>query len=112
MNRLAPSSRRRRSCGKPLGSCAVSTHMTSTAGNTRVAGLLYLLLSLAAPLRLIYIPGKLIVRGNAAATANNIAAHETLFRLGIVSDLFCGVILIFLVLALYRLFKDVDQKLA
>jgi hypothetical protein len=26
----------------------------------------------------------------ATATANNIAAHELLFRLGIVSDLFCG----------------------
>jgi Domain of unknown function (DUF4386) len=52
------------------------------------------------------------VRGDATATANNIAAHELLFRLGIVSDLFCGTILIFLVLALYRLFKAVDQNLA
>jgi hypothetical protein len=32
----------------------------------------------------------------ATATANNIAAHELLFRLGIVSDLFCGAIVIFL----------------
>jgi hypothetical protein len=43
---------------------------------------------------------------------HNIAAHETLFRLGIAADLFCGVILIFLTLALYRLFKGVDQGLA
>jgi hypothetical protein len=35
-----------------------------------------------------------------------------LFRLGIVSDLFCGTILIFLVLALYRLFKEVDHNQA
>jgi uncharacterized protein DUF4386 len=77
----------------------------------RVAGFLYLLL-MAAPLRLIYIPSKLFVSGDATATANNIAAHELLFRLGIVADLFCGVVLIFLVLALYRLFKEVDQKLA
>jgi hypothetical protein len=42
------------------------------------------------------------VPGNATATANNIAAHQLLFRLGIVADLFCGTILIFLVLALYR----------
>jgi Domain of unknown function (DUF4386) len=35
-----------------------------------------------------------------------------LFRLGMVSDLFCGTILIFLVLALYRLLKGVDQNLA
>jgi hypothetical protein len=59
-----------------------------------------------------YIPSTLFVHGNASATANNIAAHETLFRLGIVGDLFCGTIVIFVVLALYRLFKEVDQNLA
>jgi Domain of unknown function (DUF4386) len=85
--------------------------MNSTRDPGRVAGLLYLLL-LAAPLRLMYIPNKLFVTGSAAATANNIRAHETLFRLGIAGDLFCGVALIFLVLALYRLFKGVDQHLA
>src|SRR5436309_9805627 len=83
--------------------------MSSTRNPGRVAGFLYLLL-LAGPVRLIYIPSALFVSGNATATANNIAAHELLFRLGIVSDLFCGIILIFLVLALYRLFKGVDQN--
>jgi len=86
--------------------------MSSTHNPGRAAGFLYLLLVIFAPVRLIYIPGKLFVTGNATATANNIATHETLFRLGIVSDLFCGTILIFLVLALYRLFKGVDQNLA
>ncbi len=86
--------------------------MRSTKNPGRIAGFLYLLLVIAAPFRLIYIPSKLFVHGNATATANNIAAHETLFRLGIVTDLFCGTILIFLVLALYRLFKGVDQNLA
>jgi hypothetical protein len=33
-----------------------------------------------------------------------------LFRLGIVSDLLCATILIFLVLALYQLLTAVDQK--
>jgi hypothetical protein len=86
--------------------------MTSTRNPGRVAGLWYLLLVLAGPIRLIYIPSKLFVHGNATATARNIAAHEWLFRLGIVSDLLCAVILIFLTLALYRLFKAVDQNLA
>jgi len=86
--------------------------MSSTHNPGRAAGFLYLLLVIFAPVRLIYIPSKLFVAGNATATANNIATHETLFRLGIVSDLFCGTILIFLVLALYRLFKGVDQNLA
>jgi hypothetical protein len=62
--------------------------------------------------RLIYIPTRLFVTGNANATANNIAGHEWLFRFGIVSDLACAVILIFLVLAFYRLFKGVDEDLA
>ncbi|GAA0710829.1 DUF4386 domain-containing protein [Dokdonella soli] len=86
--------------------------MTVISKNARVAGFLYLLLVIAGPLRLIYIPSTLFVRGNATATANNIAAHESMFRLGIASDLFCGTLLIFLVLALYRLFKGVDKNLA
>lgn len=85
--------------------------MTSLSRNARVAGLLYLTL-LTAPLRLLYIPGKLFVRGDAAATASNIAAHQTLFRLGILSDLFTATMSIFLTLALYRLFKEVDEGLA
>jgi hypothetical protein len=86
--------------------------MSSTRNPGRVAGFLYLLLVVAAPLRLIYVPSKLFVHGNATATASNIVAHELLFRLGIVTDLFCGTILIFLTLALYRLFERVDRNLA
>ena len=86
--------------------------MSSTHNPGRVAGLWYLFLCLLGPLRLMYIPSKLFVHGNAAATANNITAHEWLFRFGIVGDLLCGVILILLTLAFYRLFKDVDQYLA
>ena len=78
----------------------------------RVVGLWYLLLVLLGPLRLIYIPSKLFVQGDAAATASNIAAHQWLFRFGMLSDLLGAVVLIFLVLAFYRLFKDVHQPLA
>jgi hypothetical protein len=86
--------------------------VSSTRNPGRVAGFWYLLLCLIGPLRLIYIPSKLFVHGNAAATVNNIAAHQWLFRFGIVADLFCAVILIFLAMAFYRLFKGVDQNLA
>ncbi len=85
--------------------------MTSLSKNARVAGLLYLSL-LGAPLRLIYIPNHLFVSGNATATANNIAAHEMLFRFGIVAELVTGIMALFLTLALYRLLKGVDQGLA
>src|SRR6267378_3285973 len=47
----------------------------------RIAGAIYLSLVLVAPFSMIYGPGKLIVRGNASATADNILAHETLYRL-------------------------------
>ncbi|RDI96878.1 DUF4386 domain-containing protein [Dyella solisilvae] len=78
----------------------------------RIAGWLYLLLAVSAPIRLIYLPNTLFVHGDAEATAANIAAHEGLFRLGIVTDLFTGTISLFLTLSLFRLFKGVDMTLA
>src|SRR5437667_8274417 len=84
--------------------------MNSTKKQARFAGLLYLLASLIGCFGLIYVPGKLIVRGDATATANHIRASETLFRLGIATELFGFIIFIFVVLALYRLFKGVNDK--
>ena len=78
----------------------------------RVAGFLYLLLVLVAPWRLMIIPNKLFVRGDAPATVANIAANEWLFRSGIITDLLSGTLIIFITLAFYRLFKAVDQNLA
>src|SRR6059036_1198502 len=86
--------------------------MSSARNPGRVVGYWYLLLVLLGPLSLIYIPNKLFVQGDAAATASNIAVHEWLFRFGMLSDLLGAVVLIFLVLAFYRLFKGVDQQLA
>jgi hypothetical protein len=86
--------------------------MFSRQNPGRVAGLWYLLLILLGPLRLIYIPNKLFVRGDATATVDNILAHETLFRLGIAADLAGAIVLVVLTLAFYRLFADVDRNLA
>jgi Domain of unknown function (DUF4386) len=85
-------------------------HPTDKAA--RVAGAVYLSMAVTAPFSLIYIPRTLIVRGNATATANNILAHETLFRLGIVADLITSVIFIFVVMALYRLLSGVNKTQA
>jgi hypothetical protein len=90
----------------------MSLFRTSTDNPGRVAGLWYLLIVLIGPLRLIYIPSKLFVQDNAAATVNNIAAHEFLFRLGIAADLVGAIGLVFLTLAFYRLFAGVDRDLA
>jgi hypothetical protein len=84
--------------------------MNSIKKQARVAGLLYLLASIPAPFALIYVPSKLIVFGDATATANHVRASETLLRLGIASELIGFIIFIFVVLALYRLFKGVNEK--
>ena len=86
--------------------------MKSLLNPGRVAGLWYLLLVLAGPLRLLYVPSKLIVGGNPGATAHNIAAQAWLFRWGMLDEVAMAVILIFLVMALYRLFEGVDRGLA
>jgi hypothetical protein len=78
----------------------------------RVAGALYLLMAVSAPLGLIYLPGKLIVPGDATATADRFRASESLLRLGIGSELFHQAVAIFLVLALYRLLRAVNEQRA
>ena len=86
--------------------------MTALSKNARVAGLLYILASIVGIVRLMYIPSALFVRGDAALTAGNILAHESLFRWGMVSGLVGAVLWLFVPLALYRLLNGVDQRLA
>jgi hypothetical protein len=86
--------------------------MNRTKRQARLAGLLYLLASIPAPLGLIYVPNKLIVLNDATATANHIRASESLLRLGVASELFASIMFIFVVVALYRLFKAVNETQA
>src|SRR5437879_3568709 len=84
--------------------------MSSTKNPGRFAGLLYVLMSIAGFFAMGYVPSKLIVHGNATATASNIAASETLFRLGIAGNLIGQAGFIFVALALYDLLKGVNQR--
>ncbi len=84
--------------------------MSSHKNPGRFAGLLYLLVSIPGAFALIYVPSKLIVHGNATATANNIVASETLFRLGIAVQLISQAGFIFVALALYDLLKGVNRR--
>jgi hypothetical protein len=84
--------------------------MSSAKNPGRFAGLLYLLTSIVGFFAMAYVPGKLIVHGNAAATANNIAASETLFRLGIAGELIGMAGFIFVAMALYDLLKGVNRR--
>lgn len=86
--------------------------MKLTDSRGRAAGFLYLLVVIVGFFQVIYVPNKLFVHNDATATAHNITTHETLFRLAMVSDLWSAVLMLFLTLALYQLFKGVDRRLA
>jgi hypothetical protein len=58
------------------------------------------------------IHARLMVAGNAAATAQNIMAHERLFRIGIACGLIYGAGLVVLLTALYVILKPVSPGLA
>jgi hypothetical protein len=83
----------------------------TTKQQARLVGILYLGM-LVAPIGLIYVPNRLIVPGDATATADNLRASEGLLRLGMASELAHQVVALFLVLALYYLFESVDRRLA
>ena len=86
--------------------------MVSKKKAARIAGVLYVLLALTGVFSLIYVPTTLVVFGDATATAENIRSSELLFRSGILSGLVSNVIFVFLVLALYRLLKEISHKQA
>lgn len=86
--------------------------MNSIKKQARIAGLLYLLVAIISPIGIMYVPGKLIVRGDATATADNIRASESLFRIGIASELAGALLMACVVLQLFWLFKPVNEKLA
>ena len=86
--------------------------MSSSKNPGRYAGWLYVLMSVLGFFAMGYVPKKLIVHGNAAATANNIAASETLFRLGIAVELIGMAGFVFVALALYDLLKGVNRRQA
>jgi uncharacterized protein DUF4386 len=86
--------------------------MPPTQNPGRFIGLIYLLVSIPGAIALVYVPSKLIVHGNAAATAANIVASETLFRFGIASELVCQVLFMWVVFLLFDLLKSVNQRQA
>src|SRR5215210_6453500 len=84
--------------------------MNSLKKQSRIAALLYFINGLPAPFALLYVPSVLIVRGDAAATANNLRNSEGLLRAGMAVELFSATVAIFAILAFYRLFKAVSHK--
>jgi hypothetical protein len=77
----------------------------------RVAGALWLAVIAAGVLGVV-VESKLIVRGDAALTAANITASESLFRIGVAADLFGGACYVGVTVLLYCLLKPVSRSLS
>ena len=93
-----------RGSAKPLGA-SIQTY-------ARIAGALFLVSIVAGGFGESYAPSQLIVSGNANATAQNLIAHDLLYRLGFLAYLteaVCDVALTFL---LYILLRPVHAPLA
>jgi hypothetical protein len=78
----------------------------------RIAGVLFLLSLVAGGFGEYYVPSKLIVSGDATATAKNIIASALLFRLGFAAYLVEAMCDIGLTLILYLLLRPVSRNLA
>ena len=86
--------------------------MNSIKKTARLSGLLYLIWVITGLYGIFFLPSQTIVPGDAAATASKILANEIIFRTGIVNDIISNTIWVFLALALYRLFKQVNERQA
>ncbi len=80
----------------------------SPSRTARLAGLAYLVTSLAGGFAEIAVRGTIIVSGDAAATALNILASENFYRLGFAADIIAGAAYIVVTLLLYELLKPVN----
>jgi hypothetical protein len=79
---------------------------------SRIAGVAMLLSIVFGALGEAYLPGKIIVSGDAAATAANIVNHPMLFRAAFATYLVEGICDIALAAIFYILLKPVDRNLA
>jgi hypothetical protein len=78
----------------------------------RIAGVAMLLTLIFGFLGEMYLPGRILVAGDAAATAANIIGHPMLFRLTFAAYLVEGICDVALCVFFYILLKPVDRNLA
>ncbi len=87
-------------------------NVTSPRRTARLAGLFYLITSLTGGFAEVFVRGNVIVSGDAAATARNILASESLYRLGFAADIVAGAAYTVVTILLYELLKPVSRSLS
>jgi len=90
----------------------ISTIDDSQRTAAKVAGIAFLVTNATAMFAEFYVLSRLVVSGDGARTAANIAAAQTLFRLGIATNLFTCAAVIALIVALYVILRPVNRNLA
>ena len=96
-------------------STAVLTKQITEASprlKARIAGIFYLICGMAYSFADGSVRGKLVVAGDAAATAHNILTHEPLYRLGFAAELISAVCYITVTLLLYDMFRPVNRSVS
>jgi len=78
----------------------------------RIAGALYLINIVCGFFAIGYVPAVVVVSGDPTATAHNILAHESLYRLGIVAHMIGLLTNIPLMVIFYELFKAVNRRIS
>jgi hypothetical protein len=77
----------------------------------RITGVVYLFYFLTAVSGMFFLKG-LVVNGDAASTANNILAHQPLFRLGLATGLISTACYVAVTALFYDLFRPVNRRLS
>ena len=78
----------------------------------RIAGVLYLIIFAVAPFAFLLGKASLVVPGDAATTAENIMASESVFRIGMVAESVVFLVEIVLAAVLYVLLRPVSRPLS
>lgn len=84
----------------------------SATPNARLVGLLVLPLVAIGPFALMWVPEQVHVVGDAAATAEALAANADIFRLGLLGELAIAFTEVAMVVSLYRLFRRGGEGLS
>ena len=96
-----------------MSSTARAEHISGSSAHVRarIAGFVYLLVFVTG-MAALFTAGRLVVPGDPAATTARLREHETLFRVGIASDLLMVACYVAVTALFYILFKPVDETVS